>query len=98
MPYVIATVPLTLLSKIVTIEESSFLSIASLVVVLWCVLLLLMGIKDTHNYSFSKTVGIILMSIMGICVIIFLLVLIFSMFQQFGIFIKTIFDELAFRM
>jgi hypothetical protein len=98
LPKVFAIIPLTLLSKFVTLEEGSFVSILSTIITLWCVLLLIMGIKDTHNYSFAGTIGVILLSVVGILVIVFLLVLIFAMFQQFYIFVKTIFDELTFRL
>ena len=98
IPKVVATIPLTLLSKLLIIEEQDFLSIASAIVTIWCGVMLFMGIKDIHNFSFGKTVGILVLTVIGILAVVFLGVLLFSMFQQLYIFISTIVNELIFRM
>lgn len=98
IPKVVTIIPLTLLSKVLIIEEQEFLSIAGALVTIWCGIMLFMGIKDIHNFSFGKTVGILVLTVIGILAVIFLGVLLFSMFQQLYIFISTIVNELIFRM
>lgn len=98
MPILITKIPLALLSRLLTSEESAIFSLLNGVVVLWVCLLFFIGNMIIHQYSFKMTIVSILLTFFGIAVILFLMVLLFSLFQQFGTFVSTIYKELLFRL
>ena len=56
MPNILTIVPLAIISKVTTIEEGAFITIAETIVFGWMVLLLFIANTTVHQYSFGKSI------------------------------------------
>lgn len=97
VPYTGGILLCTLLSNFLVASENMFLTAIMLIAGLWSLLLLFCGLSVIHEYSFSKTFGSVLLTLFVILVVVFILVLLFSLFQQTMQFILDIYNELSFR-
>jgi MFS family permease len=98
LPYIIASIITTFLSNFVTLEILPFLRIIMIVGVAWSALMMFVGMYQIHQLSFGRTVLMMALTVLGMAAIIFLMVLVYSLYQQVYIFLYTIFSELMFRM
>ena len=98
VPYVIGNFLSTLISYFVTLDESIWTSSVYLIGLWWSVILMVFGMKACHQYSFTKTVICLLLTIVGMLLILCLVVLVMSLFQQVWLFIITIYTEIMYRV
>ena len=97
MPAVLLTIPVVAFSNILVLEEQAFLTIARLVINGWCLILLLFSVMIIQQYTLKKTIFSMLLTVIGVAAVMFLVVLLFSLFQQFYTFLNTVFKEVSFR-
>ena len=93
-PVMLSSVICAVLSNVLTSDERAFLTVIESGALLMTVLMLFISSMIIHQYSFSKTIFSMLLTVCGIAAVIFLLILILSMFQQFGTFLSTVIKEL----
>ena len=98
VPYIIGNFLSTLISYFVTLDESIWTSSVYLIGLWWSVILMVFGMKACHQYSFTKTVICLLLTIVGMLLILCLVVLVMSLFQQVWLFIITIYTEIMYRV
>lgn len=96
MPIIIERILWTVLTNILLPEESTFLGVFSVISLIWSGLLLIIGMMRIHEFSFGKFVGTTALSLFGMAVIAFLMVLVGILLQQFGGFIVTVITELLY--
>mgnify|MGYP007111701222 FL=1 len=65
--------------------------------ILWFVFLLILGNVVTHQYSLSKTILISVCTVVGMCIIAFIMLLFFNLFQQMAGFVATLLQEIELR-
>lgn len=97
-PFIVVSVPEALISNLLARREGAFLGMLSVLANGWSLVLLIMAMKEIHQYSFKKTIISMMLTVLGMGVIIFLGVLIFSLFQQLFIFLATVYSEIKFRL
>ena len=97
LPYVLLSIPMTVVSHYLTNNEALFYHVAMALIYAWVAILLFIGMMSMHQFSMSKNFITILLTIAGIVLILFLLVLLFTLGQNVWAFIVTIFNELNFR-
>lgn len=98
MPYVIIQLPLVLISNVITYEEASFYSVLIAISLIWAVFLVFVGLMQVHDYSPSKTLLFLLITLLGSLVIIFLLLVFLSLLSDaLGYFI-SMYKEISFRL
>lgn len=97
LPIVIVILPQTLISHLMTIEESSFYYLLDTIAYGWALWLLFIGTMTVHQYTPGKTVLTMLLTVVVIGIILFLGLLFFSMMQQLLGFVVSIYRELSFR-
>lgn len=97
MPLVVTTIPITVLSKILTISESSWLTLLSTLAFLWMILLMLMSNTIIHQYTLKKSIFSMILTILGVFILLLLVVLLVSLVAQFWDFLHTVGQELMFR-
>ncbi len=97
VPYVVQLYARTLLSHFLIRDEEVFLIIIETVGTLWSGLLIFMAIKAVHQFSVSKTIWSLLLTIAGIMLIMLFLVLMILLFQQVYVFIAEVYTELEYR-
>ena len=98
VPYVIIQIPLILLSNILTFDEGSFYNVLDVISLVWCAFLAFVGLMEVHDYGPGKTIVFIIATIFGALVILFLLLVFFSLLSDaFGFFV-SIYREIVFRL
>lgn len=97
-PYIIIQLPLIILSNFVTVEEGTFYTVFNDISLLWCVILLFMAMMMIHQYSFAKTLLFTIITVFGMLVFIFILLLFFSMISQGVAYFVSLAREIMFRL
>ncbi|MBP3569765.1 MAG: YIP1 family protein [Lachnospiraceae bacterium] len=98
LPYPLFQFPLILLSNVVTVDEGEFYSVISTVSLVLCAFLILIAMSQIHEYTMKKTLLFTFASLFGMLVIIFILLLFFSMISQGIAYFVSIVKEILFRM
>lgn len=98
LPYPLFQFPLIILSNVVTVDEGEFYGVLSTLSLVLCALLILVAMSQIHEYSMSKTLLFTVASIFGMLVIVFILLLFFSMISQGIAYFVSIVREILFRM
>lgn len=96
-PYVIFSVPMLIVSNILTISELPFYNFFDVIIWVWTISLLIISLMITHDYSLSKTILTVVLVIIGICLIVFIILLMISIAQNIYSFIYNLYQELTFR-
>lgn len=97
VPYIVSIYIGTILSNAVVLEEKVWLVIVySLGIGLTAVYLLISTIQ-TQQFSFGKGILACILTLFGILLMLFIMMLVVSLFQQFYIFISTIINEALLR-
>lgn len=98
IPYIAKRFVCVLLTHVLVREEVIFIHAVSVIGTLWTVVLLFMAVKTVHQYSFLKTVGAIALTLAAMLVMLFLLALLLSLFQQVYVFLYSVYTEIAYRI
>ncbi|MBH1941137.1 YIP1 family protein [Mobilitalea sibirica] len=97
-PYVLINIPLIGLSHLITWEENAYYYVAKNFSMIWCVILILCAMMMIHDYTLGKAIFSSLVTIVAMMIIIFLIVMFFSLItQSFGYFI-SLYKEITFRL
>jgi len=98
IPYVVSIYIEVFLSHFLIRDEQVFIEAVHIIGLLWSGVLLFSAIKSVHQYSFMKTIGAIILTICAMLIMLFLLVLLLSLFQQVYVFAYSIYTEIAYRL
>lgn len=98
LPYPLFQFPLILLSNVVTVDEGEFYGVLSTLSLVLCALLILVAMSQIHEYTMKKTLLFTVFTIFAMLVIIFILLLFFSMISQGVAYFVSIVREILFRM
>lgn len=96
-PIVMCSVPLTLITNLMTLSESMFYTAISSALNIWALILVFLGTMVVHQFTVRKTVGSVILSLAMIVIIAFLALLAFSISQQMVTFVNTLITELLRR-
>lgn len=97
VPYAIFIIPITLLTNILALDESSIYSFLINFTLYWVGWLLLLKVKIVHDFELVKMVWITVLSIVGILIIWFIGILMFGLVNQLINFVVDMFKEINFR-
>ena len=97
MPVVFSNIIVTVLSKFLVEDEGVFLDYIEIIAWIWTALLLVIALQKIHDFSYGKTVSMILLTFLGVAIIVFLGVLIYSLYQQVSSFIVGLYYEIIYR-
>ena len=97
MPYVILGIVRVGLTHVVVSSEAVYLTYLNAVGLIWTALLLFIGLMAIHDYSGPKALMSIFLTLCGVLIIAFLLVLISGLATQIYSFFATIYFELKLR-
>ena len=84
-----------LLTNVLLPSEASFLNILDALAVIYFIIMMVIGLLRIHDFNMSKLIGTSALVILGMAAIIFLLIMIVILFQQFWGFIVTLITELS---
>lgn len=97
LPLVIIQFPWIWFSNLVSLQETAFYYFSNSVAALWFVYLLFVGNMTVHQFSPSKTIGIMMLTLVAMGFMAFISLLFFSLVQQIVAFISVIYQELVMR-
>ena len=97
LPYVISLLLLTILSNVLTMEETGFLMIARVIAFIWTGINIVMATREVHQYTMKKTIFIIGGSLLGVYLVLLFLTIGYSMFTQLLSFVGMVYNELRLR-
>lgn len=98
IPYVAQVLINVFLSHFLVRDEYIFMQAIEVIGILWSVILMFMAIKTVHQFSVLKTIGDIILTIVSMLIILFLCVLLLSLFQQVYVFVYSVYTEIAYRL
>ena len=97
-PYPLIQFPLIILSNMVTIDEGAFYGVFSVLALVWAAALIIAAMMQIHEYSLSKTILFTVASIFAMLIIVFILLLFFSMISQGVSYFISLGREILFRL
>ena len=97
-PLSFLTIAGTVVSNFVTESETGFVSLLTGAAWVWFFLLLFFGIMVTHDYTMGKNILTIAGTVVGMCIIMFLVILFSGLMMKMSSFIANIATEISFRM
>lgn len=96
-PCVICYIPATLISHLVAQNEEAFYNLIMVLAMAYSIILMLIGIMTVHNYTLGKTLITILLTFFAMLVILFVVMMIYSLIGQVITFFQSVYLELYFR-
>lgn len=97
-PFPLVQFPLMIFSNFITVEEVQFYTVVNIISLVWVAFIAILGMSQVHEYSFGKNILFLVATIFAMLVMIFLLMLFFSMVSQGVAYFVSIGKELLFRM
>ncbi len=98
LPYSVIQVPIVILSNVVTVEESQFYFTLSTIALVYAGILIIVAMGQIHEYSGFKNLFFMVASLVAMLIIIFILMLFFSMISQGVAYFVSLGKELLFRL
>ncbi|MFC5529403.1 Yip1 family protein [Cohnella yongneupensis] len=97
LPLVLMRFGNILISNVITLRESAVYYMIDSFSTLWFVWLLFIGTMIVHQYTVLKTLFTMMLTLCVMGIIIFLILLIFSLLQEMVGFILSIYNEISYR-
>ncbi|GGG23692.1 YIP1 family protein [Paenibacillus abyssi] len=97
LPLILLNLPMTFISRIMVSEETAFYYMMNSFAGIWFIYLLFVGIMTVHQYTASKTVITMILTVIAMGIFVFLGTLAISLGAQIWYFIYDIYRELIFR-
>jgi DNA-binding beta-propeller fold protein YncE len=97
-PFILIYIPQILFSRVIIIEEISFYFFFEVVTYIWVIWLMFVSTMTVHQYTPSKTVATMALTVVGMGILIFLSLLMFNLIQQMFIFVMSIYQEIIYRL
>ncbi len=97
-PYILLVNPVTIISNFVTDEEGAFLAYFQALALIWAAVWILISVMQIHDYSLFKAIMAIAFSVVGMMIIVFLIMLFFSLVSDAVAFFISIGKEILFRI
>ncbi len=97
-PYPLMQFPLMLLSNVVTVDERQFYTVLSGISLVWAALLIVAAMMQIHEFSPGKNVLFTIASLFAMLVMVFILLLFFSMISQGISYFISLGREILFRL
>ena len=97
VPKIIGDIICIIMSNLIIKTEAVFMSLVNIVFTGWTIILIFMAIKVVHQYKFWENIAAIVLTIVAIVIMLFLAVLLLTLFQQVYVFFLTIWTEIGYR-
>lgn len=97
-PFVLLQLPMIVLSNWITMDEASFYTVLNTVSLAWSAGLIVCAMMQIHDYGLAKTLLFIFFTIFAMAVIVFLLLLFFTLVGDGVGYFTSIYKEITFRL
>ena len=96
VPYIFARFATTLLSLVMAGDEKVFLNYIVIITEIWGAVIAFSGLEEIHEYSVPKTILAIFLTLVGLTIMLFIALMLLSLFQQLYFFIVTVFYQIRY--
>jgi len=96
-PYVLFALPIALISNVLTMNEIFIYSFSMNIMYFWVGLMLVIMVKEIHNYSFGETVRNVLTTLFTMALFVLTGYILYVLFNQLFDFISAILQEVGLR-
>ncbi|SDB27057.1 MULTISPECIES: YIP1 family protein [unclassified Butyrivibrio] len=97
-PYPLVQFPLMIFSNFVTVDEAEFYAMVSAISLVWAALLVIAAMGQIHEYSAGKNLLFTVATLFSMLVMIFILMIFFSMISQGVSYFISLGKEFLFRL
>lgn len=97
-PYVLIQLPLIFISHVMTVQEGEIFLYLGTLSQVWCFILIVSAAMMVHDYSLSKALVTLVVTLVGMMLIVFVIVLFFSVISEGIAYFVSLFKEIQFRM
>lgn len=97
-PYPLVQFPLMIMSNFVTIEEKEFYTVLSALTLVYAAILIIAAMGQIHEYAAGKNILFTVATLFAMLVMVFILMVFFSMISQGVAYFISLGKELLFRM
>lgn len=97
-PYPLIQFPLMIFSNFVTVDEAEFYSVLSAISLIYAAILIVVAMGQIHEYSMGKNLLFTVATLFAMLVMIFILMIFFSMISQGVAYFISLGRELLFRL
>ena len=98
VPFILFNILSPFLSNVLSLNDSAYLIIFDAIGYFWSGLMIFIGIKVIHEYTAGKMIATLLLTAFAAMIIIFICLLFFSLWQELGSFIYSIYREISLRL
>jgi len=97
-PFIVAALPISLLTRVLTLNEEFVYLLLIIAVVAWSVLLLFIMLKEMHDYNIRDTIKNILLTVFAGAVAVLVAFVLYLLLNQVYLFISNIVAEVSTRV
>lgn len=97
-PYPLVQLPLIIFSNFVTVDEKEFYTVLSGISLVWAALLIITAMSQIHEYKMGKNILFTIATLFAMLVMVFILLLFFSMISQGVSYFISLGREILFRL
>ena len=98
VPYFLIQLPMIPISYLISFDELAYYNVLGSISVIWPVFLVFVGLMQIHDYSLGKSVIFLFATIFGALVILFLILVFFSLLSDAYSFFLSLYREVSFRI
>lgn len=98
VPYTVFTLISIVASQIMSTEEAGFFGVIKYAGLLWMIILLILSLMVLNDYSISKALGIVVLSILSIVILWCVLILLYALTVQLFSLVFNLFKEIQFKL
>ena len=98
VPYIVCEFISILISNFIVQDERIWMTSVHYLGLIWSLVLMIQAMKAAHQYSFGKTIVSMVFTVVAMLLILFLAILLLSLFQQVYVFGYSIYTEIAYRI
>ncbi len=97
LPQVINSIFYLIASNVLVMEEATVITAFSVVMLILSAIIISIGLMIASDYSFFKFIGVTIVAVFGMCVVIFVVLMVLSLDQQLFSFVSGIYKEVSYR-
>ena len=98
VPFILIQLPLVLLSHMISFDEYAYYTVLAGISVIWSLGLVFVGLMQVHDYSAGKTVIFLVATVIGAMIIMFLMLVFFSLLSDAVGYFVSLYREIIFRL
>lgn len=98
VPYILIQLPLIVVSNMISFDEAAYYNVLMSISIIWSCFLAFVGLMQVHDYGPGKTLIFLFATLFGALVILFLVLVFFSLLSDAAAYFISLYREIAFRL